>query len=75
MPRAWIVVLGFVLSGVVGLGAYLLPLFQTAATSTAISGVLPHLVPARAPTEPSRFDLAAGLAVGIAVESYGIRGI
>jgi len=45
MHRAWIVVLGFVLAGLGGLGAYFLPIFQAAATSTAISGPLPNLNP------------------------------
>ncbi len=45
MHRAWIVVLGFVLAGLGGLGAYFLPVFQAAATSTAISGPLPNLNP------------------------------
>src|SRR5437867_10392802 len=48
MHRAWVVVLGFVLAGLGGLGAYFLPVFQAAATSTAISGPLPHL----SPTQP-----------------------
>ena len=42
MPRAWIVVLGFLLAGLGGLGAYFLPLFQTAATSTIGAGALPN---------------------------------
>jgi len=45
MHRAWVVVLGFVLAGLGGLGAYFLPVFQAAATSTAISGPLPNLNP------------------------------
>jgi LCP family protein required for cell wall assembly len=52
LPRAWIVVLGFTLSGIVGLGVYFLPLFQIAATSRSISGSLPNYAPAKAPTEP-----------------------
>ena len=52
MPRLLIVVLGFILSGLLGLGAYFLPVFQTAATSTTVSGGLPNLNPAQAPTEP-----------------------
>jgi LCP family protein required for cell wall assembly len=53
MPRAWIVVLGFVLAGIGGLGAYFLPVFQTAANSTtAGAGALPDLNPASAPTQP-----------------------
>jgi LCP family protein required for cell wall assembly len=52
MPRAAIVVVGFVLSGLVGLGAYFLPVFQTAATAGPISGGLPNLDPVQAPTQP-----------------------
>jgi len=52
MPRTAIVVVGFVLSGLVGLGAYFLPVFQTAATAGPISGGLPNLDPVQAPTEP-----------------------
>jgi len=53
MPRAWIVVLGFLLAGIGGLGAYFLPLLQTAASSTtAAPGNVPNLNPISAPTEP-----------------------
>ncbi len=52
MHRAWIVVLGFVLAGAGGLGAYFLPVFQTAATSTTIPGSLPNLNPVQPPTQP-----------------------
>jgi LCP family protein required for cell wall assembly len=53
MPRAWIVVVGFVLAGIGGLGAYFLPVFQTAANSTtAGAGALPDLNPVSAPTQP-----------------------
>ena len=53
MPRAWIVALGFLLAGLGGLGAYFLPLLQTAANSTtAASGNLPNLNPVSTPTEP-----------------------
>src|SRR6059058_4132691 len=53
MPRALIVALGFVLAGLGGLGAYFLPVFQTAANSTTIgSGALPHLNPVTGPTDP-----------------------
>ena len=53
MPRAWIVVLGFVLAGVGGLGAYFLPLFQTAASSSSAGpGAIPNLNPITAPTQP-----------------------
>ena len=47
-----IVVLGFLLSGLLGLGAYFLPLFQTAASSTTISSGLPNLNPVQAPSQP-----------------------
>ncbi len=52
MPRIWMVVLGFVLSGLIGLSAYFLPLFQTAATATAGPGALPNLNPVQAPSQP-----------------------
>ena len=53
MPRAWIVVLGFLLAGLGGLGAYFLPLLQTAANSTtAAPKNLPNLNPVGAPTQP-----------------------
>ena len=51
MPRTWIVALGFMLAGLTGLGAYFLPLLQTAATSGAAPG-LPNLNPVQAPTQP-----------------------
>jgi len=52
MHRAWIVVGGFILAGVGGLGAYFLPVFQVAANSRTISDGLPHLNPVEKPTEP-----------------------
>ena len=53
MPRAWIVILGFLLAGLGGLGAYFLPLFQTAASShSAGPAALPNLNPVSAPTDP-----------------------
>jgi polyisoprenyl-teichoic acid--peptidoglycan teichoic acid transferase len=52
MHRALIVVLGFVLAGIGGLGAYFLPVFQTAANSTTISDGLPNLNPIDPPTQP-----------------------
>ena len=52
MHRAWIVVLGFVLAGVGGLGAYFLPVFQTAASATSVQGSLPNLNPVQPPTQP-----------------------
>lgn len=52
MPRTAIVVLGFLMAGLVGLGAYFLPVFQTAARAGSISGGLPNLNPVQAPTQP-----------------------
>jgi LCP family protein required for cell wall assembly len=53
MPRAWIVVLGFVLAGLGGVSAYFLPVFQTAANSVApAAGALPDLNPVNSPTQP-----------------------
>jgi LCP family protein required for cell wall assembly len=52
MPRAWIVVLGFALAGLGGLGAYFLPVFQTAANSTSAPGVVGDLNPVSTPTQP-----------------------
>ncbi|HET7421034.1 MAG TPA: LCP family protein [Candidatus Dormibacteraeota bacterium] len=53
MPRAWIVVLGFIVAGIGGLGAYFLPLLQTAANGSTISqGTLPNLNPVSTPTQP-----------------------
>ncbi|TMC36293.1 MAG: LytR family transcriptional regulator [Chloroflexi bacterium] len=52
MPRTLIVVLGFLLSGLVGLGAYFLPLFQTAATASAVPRGLPNLNPIQPPSQP-----------------------
>lgn len=40
MPRASIVAAGFVLAGLVGLGAYFLPLVRTAASAVASSGTI-----------------------------------
>src|SRR5207302_8698621 len=52
MTRAWIVVLGFLLAGLGGLGAYFLPVFQTAASSSTGSAAIPNLNPVSVPTEP-----------------------
>jgi LCP family protein required for cell wall assembly len=52
MPRARIVVAGFLIAGIAGLGAYFLPVFQTAATSTLAAGSIPNLNPVAAPTQP-----------------------
>jgi anionic cell wall polymer biosynthesis LytR-Cps2A-Psr (LCP) family protein len=51
MPRALIVSVGFVLAGLLGLGAYFLPVFQ-AAGSTASAGTIPNLDPLHLTTGP-----------------------
>ncbi len=52
MHRVLIVVLGFVLAGVGGLGAYFLPVAQTVTKSTTISEAVPNLNPIAPPKEP-----------------------
>jgi LCP family protein required for cell wall assembly len=52
MPRAWIVVLGFLLAGLGGLGAYFFPVFQTAGSASSGPGQITALNPVSAPTEP-----------------------
>jgi LCP family protein required for cell wall assembly len=53
LPRALIVVVGFLLAGLGGLGAYFLPVLQTAANSAApAQGAIPNLNPVNAPTQP-----------------------
>ncbi len=51
MPRALIVSAGFLLAGLLGLGAYFLPVFQ-AAGSTAVPGAIPNLDPLHPSTGP-----------------------
>src|SRR6202171_5718584 len=51
MPRAVIVAVGFLLAGLLGLGAYFLPVYQ-AAKSTVSSGALPVLDPRPVSTAP-----------------------
>ena len=51
MPRALIVSAGFLLAGLLGLGAYFLPVFQ-AAGSTAGAGAMPNLDPLHPTTGP-----------------------
>jgi LCP family protein required for cell wall assembly len=41
LPRASIAIAGFVLAGLLGMGAYFLPVFQVAATSAVTSGSIP----------------------------------
>jgi LCP family protein required for cell wall assembly len=52
LPRVWIVVLGFVLAGLGGLGAYFFPVFQTAGSASTGPGQIAALNPVSAPTEP-----------------------
>src|SRR5690348_12771442 len=52
MPRAWIVVLGFLLAGLGGLGAYFFPVLQTAGSASSGPGQITALNPVSAPTEP-----------------------
>jgi LCP family protein required for cell wall assembly len=51
MPRALIISAGFLLAGLLGLGAYFLPVFQ-AAGSTASTGAIPNLDPLHPSTGP-----------------------
>ncbi len=51
IPRALIVSAGFLLAGLLGLGAYFLPVFQ-AAGSTASTGAIPNLDPIHPSTAP-----------------------
>ena len=46
------VALGFLLAGLGGVGAYFLPVFQTAVNSTSANDGLPNLNPVSAPTQP-----------------------
>jgi len=50
LPRASIAIDGFLLAGLLGAGAYFLPVFQVAATSAVTSGSIPD--PLRASTQP-----------------------
>jgi LCP family protein required for cell wall assembly len=50
--RVWIIIAGFVFAGLGGLGAYFLPVFQTAANSGAVSGSIQNLNPIDPPTKP-----------------------
>jgi LCP family protein required for cell wall assembly len=45
LPRASVVIAGFVLAGLLGVGAYFLPVFEVAATSALSSGSLPDPLP------------------------------
>jgi LCP family protein required for cell wall assembly len=51
--RVWFIAAGFVLAGLGGLGAYFLPVLQTATSSGAVSGSIENLKnPIDAPTRP-----------------------
>lgn len=50
--RVWVIAAGFLLAGMGGLGAYFLPVFQTATSSGAVSGSISDLNPVQAPTTP-----------------------
>jgi len=50
LPRASVLVAGFVIAGLLGLTAYFFPIFQVAATSAVSSGSLPDALPG--PTQP-----------------------
>ncbi|HEY1420221.1 MAG TPA: LCP family protein [Candidatus Dormibacteraeota bacterium] len=56
MPRALIVIPGFLLAGLLGLGAYFLPVLQTAAGSTVAGGSvtapIQNLNPIQGPSQP-----------------------
>jgi LCP family protein required for cell wall assembly len=45
LPRASVAIAGFVLAGLLGVGAYFLPVFQVAATSAVSSGSIPDPLP------------------------------
>lgn len=52
-PRPWIVATGFLLAGLTGLGAYFLPVFQTAASSASnVPRAIQGLDPVQAPAQP-----------------------
>lgn len=50
--RVWVIAAGFLLSGLLGLGAYFLPVLQTATSSGAVSGSITDLNPVVVPTRP-----------------------
>jgi LCP family protein required for cell wall assembly len=52
LPRAWIVVLGFVLAGLGGLGAYFFPVLEAAGSASSGPGQIAELNPVSAPTQP-----------------------
>lgn len=50
--RVWVIAAGFLISGLGGLGAYFLPVLQTATNSGAVSGSISDLNQVEAPTKP-----------------------
>jgi LCP family protein required for cell wall assembly len=52
MPRVLIIVLGFLIAGMGGLGVYFLPVFQTAASSSTGPASIQDLNPVSTPTQP-----------------------
>lgn len=50
--RVWVIAAGFLIAGICGLGAYFLPVFQTATSSGAVSGSISNLNPVDVPTKP-----------------------
>jgi LCP family protein required for cell wall assembly len=52
LPRASIILAGFLIAGLIGLFAYFLPVFQTATNSTFGAGSVPNLNPVLAPKQP-----------------------
>jgi LCP family protein required for cell wall assembly len=51
-PRASILAVGFLMAGLVGVGAYFLPVFQAGANSTIKAGSVPNLNPLPATPQP-----------------------
>lgn len=50
--RIFAIAAGFLIAGLIGVGAYFLPVFQTATNSGAVSGSIAQLNPVDAPTQP-----------------------
>lgn len=50
--RIWVIAAGFLIAGLGGLGAYFLPVFQTATSSGAVSGSISNLNTVDPPTKP-----------------------
>jgi len=53
VPRPWVLFVSFVCAGLIGLGAYFIPVFQAASAVTGGgTNLLPNSIPAAPPTEP-----------------------